>query len=627
MAETSKQFSTAELRKMRLQAMLSAKRASLMTMGPPGFTPEEPNSFRPDQIVPIASDDNPIGVSDTVRRNALATENARRMEDRFRGTGAESEWPLGMVDTISDQSPSRLPYDPSLLAAVDGGVGQGTGVDPRTRPAPPWHTGLRYPGVSPEPIQNSAPPQVSAVAPNQSGGQSSYGPGLTPAAAEERYGPGGMYGTQPLPGGLYDQQGISPATMGSPSQMNSSASALSSISAKPTKTNSEHFTDRIKLIAKRKAIIAGSVALVGGDKKAAERYEAKALANLGIYAGKYALSNLNDSDFQSKSALFKKISPFMSVSDMATVFSMGLVPDAGGFVDLYNHDTKDVWTGQPDSEEFLKKIKTGDWHKSAKGGGQPNSTLLTSKVFTRESKKKYAASGDIADLEYVDKDPVNDFGNYKDLKELRDVERNFRKEYIDSAKDYSKIVDSYGRVLAAVDLESGPGDIALIFNYMKMLDPNSVVRESEYATAENAGGVSQWVRNIWNKTLKGEKLTEDVRGQFVTATESLFREKDSTHQRLVAQYAGLANRAGIDPENVILKYAPRGEEDGQKYIQVGTRRIPLEPPSEGDPVAEPSLTLTADQFRQLQAEAEAEDLSLIEYLELKELDELKRQQQ
>jgi hypothetical protein len=47
----------------------------------------------------------------------------------------------------------------------------------------------------------------------------------------------------------------------------------------------------------------------------------------------------------------------------------------------------------------------------------------------------------------------------------------------------------------------------------------------------------------------------------------------------------------------------------------------------GDSVAEPTLTLTADQFRQLQAEAEAENLSLIEYLELKELDELKRQQQ
>ena len=33
------------------------------------------------------------------------------------------------------------------------------------------------------------------------------------------------------------------------------------------------------------------------------------------------------------------------------------------------------------------------------------------------------------------------------------------------------------------------GDMALIFSYMKMLDPNSTVREGEYATAQDAGSI------------------------------------------------------------------------------------------------------------------------------------------
>ena len=140
--------------------------------------------------------------------------------------------------------------------------------------------------------QAAAPPLAQRAA------QSSYGPGLTPAAAEERYGPGGMYGTQPLPGGLYDQQGITSST--------SSARPVSGGSA-PRSAASQGLTDSIKQIKKRAGIIRGTVALVGGDTRAADRYEAKAMASLGIYAGEYAMSQLTDADFQSKQKLFQAL--------------------------------------------------------------------------------------------------------------------------------------------------------------------------------------------------------------------------------------------------------------------------------------------------------------------------------
>jgi len=39
-----------------------------------------------------------------------------------------------------------------------------------------------------------------------------------------------------------------------------------------------------------------------------------------------------------------------------------------------------------------------------------------------------------------------------------------------------------------------------------MLDPGSVVRESEFATAQNAAGVPDQVRNMYNKVLSGTRL-------------------------------------------------------------------------------------------------------------------------
>jgi uncharacterized protein YdbL (DUF1318 family) len=58
----------------------------------------------------------------------------------------------------------------------------------------------------------------------------------------------------------------------------------------------------------------------------------------------------------------------------------------------------------------------------------------------------------------------------------------------DIYKNFNEVQTAYDR-LASVGAEGTPAsDLALIFNYMKLLDPASVVRESEFTTAEQARG-------------------------------------------------------------------------------------------------------------------------------------------
>ena len=66
---------------------------------------------------------------------------------------------------------------------------------------------------------------------------------------------------------------------------------------------------------------------------------------------------------------------------------------------------------------------------------------------------------------------------------------------------YQKVrnaAQAYKDAAARGEEPSGASDIALLIGYMKTLDPGSVVRETEYATAKNAGGVSERVRNIFH---------------------------------------------------------------------------------------------------------------------------------
>jgi len=100
----------------------------------------------------------------------------------------------------------------------------------------------------------------------------------------------------------------------------------------------------------------------------------------------------------------------------------------------------------------------------------------------------------------------------------------------------------------------------LIFNYMKVLDPGSTVREGEFATAQNAGGISDRVIAKYNNALRGERLAPDVRADFLNRSEMLYKQMERTHGQLREQYTGLAQRRGVDPKNVIVDYMPQGQE-------------------------------------------------------------------
>ena len=67
-----------------------------------------------------------------------------------------------------------------------------------------------------------------------------------------------------------------------------------------------------------------------------------------------------------------------------------------------------------------------------------------------------------------------------------DPETKLRNEYTGFAKDYQKQNAAFGRIQAAANDPTPAGDLALIFNYMKLLDPGSTVREGEFATAQGA---------------------------------------------------------------------------------------------------------------------------------------------
>jgi len=138
---------------------------------------------------------------------------------------------------------------------------------------------------------------------------------------------------------------------------------------------------------------------------------------------------------------------------------------------------------------------------------------------------------------------------------------SMRKEFTGHSASFVDVRDSYNRVKVAAKNPSAAGDLALIFNYMKMLDPRSTVRESEAASVANAPGVPEKIRALYNRILAGERFSPASRADFVERASMLYGEQLTSHKKLVSEYKRLATSAGVSPDDVIVDFESGGGSD------------------------------------------------------------------
>lgn len=133
------------------------------------------------------------------------------------------------------------------------------------------------------------------------------------------------------------------------------------------------------------------------------------------------------------------------------------------------------------------------------------------------------------------------------------VENSLRDDFIKQATPFIETRDAYQRIQSIEsDNKTGAGDVALVYSYMKMLDPRSTVREGEIAMARDAAGVPGTVLNLYNSVIKGETLTPDVRNAFRAQAKALFSKQASQHERRAKTFEEIAKRQGADPRNVVI---------------------------------------------------------------------------
>ena len=142
----------------------------------------------------------------------------------------------------------------------------------------------------------------------------------------------------------------------------------------------------------------------------------------------------------------------------------------------------------------------------------------------------------------------------KGFKNEFDLSKEFKNEPV--YKDYQGMKGALSAVEASLKKENPIGDVAAATKIMKLLDPGSVVRESELGIAMAATGKLDRISNYVDMWKKGTLLTPTQRTEFGALANELYNASAKAYNDKRGEYAGFGAKYGIDANTALGNTAP-----------------------------------------------------------------------
>jgi hypothetical protein len=160
-----------------------------------------------------------------------------------------------------------------------------------------------------------------------------------------------------------------------------------------------------------------------------------------------------------------------------------------------------------------------------------------------------------------------------DPAKIFEQEEKLRKEFQARTKVYGELGTTFSNINASAKAKTGPGDIALITGFMKMLDPGSVVRETEFATARDTAGLYERLLNTSQKLQSGQLFTLDSkqRQEYVDLAQQYLKAAQKKADQDRKDLSAVVTNYKLNPDNV---FGPE---------PVGGGRGPVNPPAANQP--------------------------------------------
>lgn len=130
---------------------------------------------------------------------------------------------------------------------------------------------------------------------------------------------------------------------------------------------------------------------------------------------------------------------------------------------------------------------------------------------------------------------------------LRD---DFRSEPV--VKAYRVVVPMLESARDAATRPTRAADLNLVYAFAKLMDPESVVRESETGMVVASGTVTDRLAGMLGQLNGGQTLQPETRAKLIRELESRFKSLDESYRELSESYGEIADSNGVKRSHVIL---------------------------------------------------------------------------
>ena len=200
----------------------------------------------------------------------------------------------------------------------------------------------------------------------------------------------------------------------------------------------------------------------------------------------------------------------------------------------------DTWT-KLQSEQRERALLPGELAKQGADLGltkaQINEATARTEKLGRETQKLALELKAMKENPQVVEDPKKRF----------DMERSLAGDYLKRSTSLGASQRNLDIIQSSATDNSGAGDIALVTSFMKMLDPGSVVRETEFATA---GGLRATLEGTLTKLQGGQFLSDSQRKTFVNLANKYMQAAEREDKRVRDDFSFIIKNYGLNQENV-----------------------------------------------------------------------------
>jgi hypothetical protein len=164
----------------------------------------------------------------------------------------------------------------------------------------------------------------------------------------------------------------------------------------------------------------------------------------------------------------------------------------------------------------------------------------------------------------------------KGFENTTDLKKQFGGEPI--YKEFAGMDTAYKQVTSAIKENSPIGDTAAATKIMKLLDPGSVVRETELGMAMAATGKMDRLKNYMDLYISGRKLTDSQRTEFQSLANQLYNAAAVAYNEKRGEYEQIGKGFNLNTDLALGKPAkvmqgmPSGDLASQAAAELKRRR-------------------------------------------------------